>query len=411
MLNSVNPQISYCLSQYMDSLSPSERFIWHKTITEQSIELTDDQISEKYDRKAERIVTETNREKLPNFYDSLRRPGYMDARPFYQRRDRWDQVRQSRLIESLLINIPIPPLFVYEVSPNSYEVMDGQQRLTAIKSFYSNELVLKGLERWPELNGKNYSKLPEKIRAGIDRRTISWITVLYESTSSEEEAFLLKQLVFERLNTGGVKLGAQEIRNALYAGPFNKLLIELAKDPHHRHAWKMPEYSSNEEDRVPKYLEKNAFYREMEDVEVILRFFALRHAQQYQRGMKSFLDLYMIKAREFTAEDLRFLRDLYLETLKTAHDIFGQYLFVPFDSKKEKWGSRPQKSYADAVMVALCQYIPYSSSLISHADSILSDIQVEFIEDAEGVMTGRGNTKTDIIKRIEVMSDIYRKYV
>ncbi|MGO4813378.1 DUF262 domain-containing protein [Cupriavidus sp. 2MCAB6] len=334
----------------------------------------------------------------------------MDARPFYQRRDRWDQIRQSRLIESLLINIPIPPLFVYEISPNSYEVMDGQQRLTAIKSFYSNELTLKGVERWPELNGKTYATLPEKIRAGIDRRTISWITVLYESTTSEEEAFLLKQLVFERLNTGGVKLGAQEIRNALYAGPFNKLLIELAKNPLHRAAWKLPEYSSSEEGRVPKYLEKNMFYREMEDVEVILRFFALRHAQHYQRGMKSFLDLYMIKAREFSSEDLNFLNDLYLGTLAVAREIFGDHLFAPYDPKRMKWGAKPQKSYADAVMVALCQYIPDGKSLILHAEEILEEVKRSFIGDSEGVMTGRGNTKSDILRRISIMSDIYKKY-
>jgi len=62
--------------------------------------------------------------------------------------------------------------------------MDGQQRICAIRAFYSNELALEGLERWPELNGKIYSKLPERIRAGIDRRSISWITLLNESAVS-----------------------------------------------------------------------------------------------------------------------------------------------------------------------------------------------------------------------------------
>lgn len=96
---------------------------------------SDEEISAKYDSKAERIVTETNREKLKNFYEALKRPNYMNARPSYQRRQRWSAERQSQLIESFLINNPIPPLFVYETRPNVYEVMDGQQRITAIKAF------------------------------------------------------------------------------------------------------------------------------------------------------------------------------------------------------------------------------------------------------------------------------------
>ena len=228
----------------MDShLTDVEQSFWAKQPRPARLNLSDEEIDAKYDAKWERIVTETNREKLQNFYEALKRPKYMDPRPFYQRRQRWTPERQSLLIESFLINIPIPPLFVYETQPNVYEVMDGQQRITAIKAFYSNELKLVGLERWPELNGRTYSKLPGKIKAGIDRRSISWITVLSESSESEEDAFAIKQLVFERLNTGGVKLSHQEIRNALFAGPFNNLLIELSKLPAHREAWNLPEYS------------------------------------------------------------------------------------------------------------------------------------------------------------------------
>ena len=163
---------------------PAEQVFWVKVPRVTLVRASDEEISAKYDAKAERIVTETNREKLQNFYEALNRPNYMNARPSYQRRQRWSPERQSQLIESFLINIPIPPLFVYESRPNVYEIMDGQQRVTAIKAFYSNELVLEGLQRWPELNGRTYAKLPERIRSGIDRRSISWITVLNESSDS-----------------------------------------------------------------------------------------------------------------------------------------------------------------------------------------------------------------------------------
>ena len=180
-------------------LTDSEKIMWEKHPRNPRVRTTTDDIDAKYTSKEERIVTETNREKLPNFVEALKRPNYMNLRPFYQRRKRWNAVRQSLLIESLLMNIPVPPLFLYENEYNCYEVMDGQQRISAIRDFYANDLVLTGLERWPELNGRSIMKLPSKIRAGIDRRSISYVVLLTESAESPEEALLLKQLVFERL--------------------------------------------------------------------------------------------------------------------------------------------------------------------------------------------------------------------
>lgn len=386
--------------------APSEATFWDAPDKPVIPVLTDEDIERKYESRADRIVTETNREKLRNFADSLRRPGYMDPRPFYQRRSRWTPERQSLLIESFLINIPIPPLFVYEIRPDVYEVMDGQQRITAIKAFYSNELKLKGLSRWPELNGRTYSKLPNAIRAGIDRRSISWITVLNESSEDEDEAFLLKQLVFERLNTGGVKLSAQEIRNALYAGSFNNLLVELAKGDLFRVAWDLPTYSAAETTATPEYLEGVAFYAEMEDLEVILRFFALRHAEHYRRGMRGFLDLYMRKARAFNDADIDFLRKLFLTTLRGVVDVLGSRPFVPYDSVKGQWIGRPQKAFADALMVAFSRSLPRVSKLVENRDAVRSAIQKAFSEDADGLLAGRGNTKQDVIGRIDLLTRI-----
>jgi len=384
-----------------------ERGFWEKSQRQTNPKATDEQISAKYDSKSERIVTETNREKLQNFYEALSRPHYMNPRPSYQRRQRWTPERQSQLIESFLINIPIPPLFVYESKPNVYEVMDGQQRITAIKAFYSNELVLVGLERWPELNGRTYSKLPERIKSGIDRRSISWITVLNESSDSEEDAFAIKQLVFERLNTGGVKLSHQEIRNALHAGPFNDLLIELSKHPDHRAAWQLPEYTKVEEAYVPEGLAESNFYLEMQDVEVILRFFALRHADNYARGMRGFLDLYMEKARTFDPEDIEALREIYLKTIHLARRIFGDKVFCPYNRRLDAWGANPQKAYADAVMVALADFLKDGEKLVEHASLIIDSTRYLFIDDDKGVLTGRGNTKADVVDRIKLMRDVF----
>ena len=386
--------------------SPTEIKMWEKPPRPHPAKLTDEEIDLKYTTKEERIVTESNREKLPNFVEALKRPNYMNVRPFYQRRRRWDTERQSRLIESFIINIPVPPLFLYETQFNTYEVMDGQQRITAIKAFYDNQLTLEGLERWPELNGMTYLKLPPKIKAGIDRRSISYVVLLTESAATDEDAVLLKQLVFERLNTGGIRLSNQEVRNCLYQSRFNNLLIELARNHIFRKAWGLPAFVERELTNPTDSLIENNFYSRMQDVEVVLRFFALRHAEYYQRGMQGFLDLYMVRAIEFTEEDITVLRNLFNDSFAMVGEIFGDILFRPFDPKKNEWTKQPQVAFADAVIVAASRHLADKAKLILQKDKITTETKSLFQKYEEGTFTGRGNTKRDVQDRINLFDSM-----
>ncbi len=376
--------------------------MWDKTPRPRVAKLTEEEIDLKYTSKEERIVTESNREKLPNFVEALKRPNYMNVRPFYQRRRRWDAERQSRLVESFIMNIPVPPLFLYETQFNTYEVMDGQQRITAIKAFYDNELVLEGLERWSELNGLTYTKLPPKIKAGIDRRSISYVVLLTESAATDEDAVLLKQLVFERLNTGGIRLSNQEVRNCIYQSRFNNLLIEMARHPVFRKAWGLPSFAERELTNPPDNLIENNFYARMQDVEVVLRFFALRHTENYQRGMQGFLDLYMVRATVFNEEDITMLRNLFNDTIALAGEIFGDLLFRPFDPKKGEWSKQAHVAFADAVMVALSRHLDKREKLEVRKSAVVDETKALFEKHDEGTFTGRGNTKRDVQDRISL---------
>ncbi len=341
----------------MEQLAPSEKEMWKATIKAAPLKLSDEEINLKYSKRELRIVTESNREQLPNFVDALKRKSWMQLRPFYQRRPRWEKARQSKLIESFIMNIPVPPLFVYESGLAKYEVMDGQQRITAVLDFYTNKLTLEGLEQWPELNGRIYDTLPSEIKKGLDRRSISYIVLLKESANTTEEEELLRQEVFERLNTGGIKLSKQEARNALYQGPFNNLLLDLAKNDTFRNLWGLPVYSESAETmRSPELLE-NKTWVEMRDVEFLLRFFALRHADNYQRGMKGFLDLYMVHSRSFLTDDITFLKQLFENTIALGHQIYGDILARPWDQGRNDWSSRPQVAFSDAVMVGLSRHL------------------------------------------------------
>lgn len=387
------------------TFAPSEKDLWGKPPKDKPDAITDAAINERYARGEGRIVIETNREKIPGFVSLLKNKNYMDLRPFYQRRPRWDVEKQSLLIESFIMNIPVPPVFLYEKEFNCYEVMDGQQRITALKDFYAGNYELKGLKEWSEINGRTYQTLPEKIQSGLDRRSITSIVLLRESTTDEDDAYRLRETVFERLNTGGVELSRQEIRNALYRGRFNDMLDRLSHHPRFREAWGMPHYVENEMTANPDIL-NNTLYKKMEDVELILRFFALRHVDNYRYGMQGFLDLYMQKSEVFSQHDIDILEREFIETLELASDVYGNLLFKPYDNKIKDWATRPQKAFYDAVMVSLSNFVSRAAAVREKADEIRSRTIKMFMEHDEGTFTGRGNSKADISTRIRLCKEM-----
>lgn len=385
--------------------SKSELSMWDIPPKERKEKLSALEINDKYEKGEQRIVTEMNREKLPNFVEALSRNDYMEVRPFYQRRSRWDEERQSKLIESFIINIPVPPIFLYERAYNSYEVMDGQQRITAIADFYQNKFRLQGLDLWPELNGLSYTELPNKVRAGLDRRSISSIVLLKESAPDEEEAIFLRQLVFERLNTGGIKLERQEIRNSLSYGPFNAMLYELARGDLFREIWSLPQFSEEEltNHKLPIY--SSAFFTTMEDIEVVLRFFALRHMRHFKYGIQGFLDLYMIRSKAFREDDIAFFKDLFQGTLMCAHAIYRDKIFRIYQNNR--WSEKPIKGMYDAIMVPLSEFTDRFDELVSKRNLIIEATQELITQKGVSAITGRASTKRDLENRIALFRALF----
>ena len=131
----------------------------------------------------------------------------IDLDPKYQRRLRWDEKKQAKLIESFLMNVPVPPVFLNEDEYGKYSVIDGKQRLSAICQFLTNNLVLDSLKVFSDINGKKFNDLPAKLRNIIKTRpTVRAVIILRQSDTD------IKYEVFQRLNTGGAHLNAQEIR-------------------------------------------------------------------------------------------------------------------------------------------------------------------------------------------------------
>ncbi len=284
--------------------------------------------------------------------------------------------------------------------------MDGQQRITAISDFYNNRFALTGLDLWPELNGLTYLQLPNKIRAGLDRRSISSIVLLKESAPDEEEAIFLRQLVFERLNTGGVKLERQEIRNSLSNGPFNEMLYDLARGELFRRIWGLPRFEPEEltDHKQPVY--EYAFFKKMEDIEVVLRFFALRHMKEYKYGVQGFLDLYVIRSKSFDADDIAFFVPLYKSTLECAHAIFGDNVFRVYEGGE--WVGKATKGMYDAIMVPLSEFADQHSLLRDRKTQIVDRTIDLFVREGVAAVTGRASTKRDLENRIDLFRQIFR---
>jgi Protein of unknown function DUF262 len=359
---------------------------------------TDEAINTRYTSGEGRILIETNRERLQVFVESLRTPGYLDLAPFYQRRERWDDARKSLLIESFIMNIPVPPVFLYEREFNQYEVMDGQQRISAIRDFYDDKFELTGLEYWPELEGRRYSTLPDKIRAGIDRRSLSSIVLLKESAVDDIEVSLIRRVVFDRLNRGGVRLERQEIRNALFPSEFNEMIHKVAENPIFRQAWKIPD------DRASAL--RSIFFQKMGDLEVVLRFFALRHAEKLEGPLQQFLDEYLSTMKNASSVEVDFLHNLFVQTLELGHAIYGEHLFRTWDPDKACWSTQPNKGFSDCVLTGLAWNLHKSRRLIDRRNDVISGTTGLFETHDPATFTGRKSTKKDLLERLKLFRDM-----
>jgi len=177
-----------------------------------------------------RIFTSSGDPEIDSLYNKYKR-GRLVLQPDFQRQYVWDSTKASKLIESAILLIPLPIIYLSEEKDGKEYVIDGQQRLTSFFSFIDGAFPdgrpfkLSGLNVCADLNGKRFAELPEELQDKVRYYIIRTIT--FQKDSSEN----LKFEIFERLNTGSVQLNDQELRNCLYRGKFNIALKDMAADP------------------------------------------------------------------------------------------------------------------------------------------------------------------------------------
>lgn len=286
-----------------------------------------------YDPEKINIVT-----REPTIEQLLRRINKeeLDLAPDFQRHANvWKNDAKSRLIESIIIRIPLPAFYVDATDEDKWLVVDGIQRLHTLKLFVNDKtLRLSGLEYLTNLEGKTYDQLERRYQRRIEETQVT-VYLIEKGTPPE-----VKYNIFKRINTGGEPLSPQELRHALNPGKAIKLLSKLATSPEFK--------------QVVNLGEKKKM--RMDDQEFILGFFAfkLTSYKEYEDGRDLFLTQALAKANNLSESELDKLKNDFLKAMITAFDIFGKNAFRKLSNKAKK--QQPlNKSLFEAWSVNLSQ--------------------------------------------------------
>jgi uncharacterized protein with ParB-like and HNH nuclease domain len=290
--------------------------------------------------------------------------------PFYQRKYVWTIEQASKLIESFLMGLPVPQIFLYVNNEEQLEVIDGQQRLISIKSFFDGffgeedaqgrrqTFKLKGLSVRSEYNDKKFVELAQRDQRKLKNSTLRAINIKQLKPHSGGDSVFH---IFERLNTGGTRLKPQEIRNAVYRGA----IVEKLKDLNANPDWM-------------KILGLRRADKSQKDVELVLRLLSLfEQWSTYEKPMLKYLNKWMSENRDFTSETCeKFERNFILATKKV-----NEAIKKPFRPKNVI-----NAAVLEAVMLVVLEHPDLDASQLANRYQVLLKDE-EFLSVIRGATT------------------------
>ncbi|HEV2292473.1 MAG TPA: DUF262 domain-containing protein [Tepidisphaeraceae bacterium] len=268
----------------------------------------------------------------------------VELRPEFQRQYVWPRKKASRLIESLLLNIPLPVHYLAEEPDGRQVVVDGQQRLTSIHAFITGrfpdggEFRLTSLQVLTELNGKTFKELERTHQNKLMAADLATIVITADSDRD------VRYEVFARINMGSERLADQELRNAMFRGPYNELLKQIAATP-----------------LMLKVMGQQRPHARFADCQLVLRFFALLRVTPFRRrgNMKQLLNQELERNRFLPQQELDTMRQTFEESLETARLIFGDRAFRRFNPGSD---GRPNGSWSEKIHVGLWDSLLFALS-------------------------------------------------
>jgi hypothetical protein len=301
--------------------------------------------------------------------------------PEFQRKYVWTQKMASRFIESLLLGLPVPGIFLSkEKDTGRMLVIDGQQRLKSLQFFYEGLFFgheFKLIDVQPQFEGKTYKTLAKEDKLRLDD-SIVHATVVRQDEPSEDESSIFH--IFERLNTGGMQLQPQEIRACIYHGQFNLLLNELNQHPNWRLVFGPPS-------------------KRLKDQELILRFLALYFfLDTYERPIKEFLNRYMARNRDLRVHKANTIRDKFIPTIDIVANTLGSNAFRPERALNA--------SVFDAVMIGLARRL--DKGPIKAIDEFVARYKALVSSKRYIALTQTGTSDVNVVnKRIKLSTDAF----
>lgn len=305
--------------------------------------------------------------------------------PFYQRKYVWKIDQASKLIESFLMGLPVPQVFLYVNTEDQLEVIDGQQRLMSVKYFFEGFFGeendrgtrqifrLKGLAERSEYNGKTFDQLQPKDQRKLRNSTLRAIHIKQLRPKGLGDAVFH---IFERLNTGGTQLKPQEIRNAVYRGPIVEKLRLLNSNPE----WQ-------------KILGLTKPDKNQKDVELVLRLFSLYQKwQDYEKPMLRYLNAQMDENREFDSARAADFESNFLRAVQ----LVNESLEKPFRPKRVL-----NAAVLEAVMISVLELEDLSREQLAVNYPKLFEK-----EDFSNNISGGTTDTTVLTKRIQVCKAI-----
>lgn len=311
--------------------------------------------------------------------------------PEFQRLYRWTDYQKTRFIESVIIGIPIPPIFVAEDSQGRWEVVDGLQRLSTIFSFFGILKTLQEKNNWvlgagdmiQSLDGYSCQELPLKIQLNIKRASFRIEIIKWNSE------YDLRFELFNRLNTGGTPLTNQEIRNSLYrsiSSKFNDFLKELAAYPNFVYVVDIPK---ERQDQL--YLE-----------ELVLRFMSL---YQNRKNVKKSIALHMTDFMKESVINEHFNYSLYRQIFKKTFDILHGVGKGIFKSKNQEFSTAVYDTTTIGIAENLHLYSEKKPSVIKEKITKVNSDEIY----QKMVRSGGNNSVQRVRKRLEFANEIFGK--
>lgn len=317
----------------------------------------------------------------------------IDLQPGFQRRERWSADKQSALIESFLLNVPVPPVYLAEEPNGTYTAIDGKQRLRAISDFMANRLQLRNLDRLKEAEGLRFNDLPQEMQNPLRLRPFLRVVTLLKQSD-----VALKYEVFLRLNKGGESLNSQEIRNVAFRGPLNDAIYALAENPFLRRQLKIVD-------------EKSSAYKLMSDAEFVLRFLTLDdRLPDFSGSLVREMDGFMERFQYADPELVEQFQHLFNEAIVRCEQLWGEHAFKRPEGNG--WRDQLLAGMYDAQMLSASaisenefdRALENSPDLVAETRRLFADEEFD-----KAVRTGT-NTPARIAYRVGKMVEVLKSF-